>query len=603
MEKTAKKGDLSNQVRLWKYYFDINNAQRDTIAGVKWLKMAADGGDTESEFYLGSCYYRGINFGIQKDLPRAVYYTKKAADQGLPIALSAMAYLYEMGEGVEKNLDIANNYYKQAALKGDAIGMAQYGAKLITDRATYDQGMLMLQQAAEQDNVEAQVTLAAQYVTKKDYAKVLKYALPAAEQGNAVAQVFMATIYAAGEGGLVKDLNQAHYWAQKAAESGLGRGYAALGMADVEQENYAFAKQYFDKGAELNDDLSFYYLGQMYYEGLGVEKSLDLAIDYLKRAVDLGNTDAKVILSAIYTDEGIHGNQSQQLATELAESGDVRGIILQAENYLSGNGVPKNEEKAFALYKQAADLNDDFAKKRLVYMYNNGVGTNKNLKKAFDLALELAKKDDAELYGFVAKSYYWGNGTAINYPEARYWGEKGAMLQDTLSYYTMGLYYFDGKATTPNYAKALDYFKKGAQLGNGDCYYGCFLCHHFGGANLRNFTLAFKEISKALNLLKNTSDNLILAQYNMAICYYNGRGTAVNKAKAFYWFKKAAENESVDNEESAQKAKYNAQYNVAYCYGTGTGTTRNDEKAKYWMRKAAANGSQEAKKMLQVMGW
>ena len=59
--------------------------------------------------------------------------------------------------------------------------------------------------------------------------------------------------------------------------------------------------------------------------------------------------------------------------------------------------------------------------------------------------------------------------------------------------------------------------------------------------------------------------------------YSNGKGTAVDKAKALMWYEKAAE-----------QGHASAQFNCGVMYYNGQGTAVDDSKAKAWLQKAAA---------------
>lgn len=73
------------------------------------------------------------------------------------------------------------------------------------------------------------------------------------------------------------------------------------------------------------------------------------------------------------------------------------------------------------------------------------------------------------------------------------------------------------------------------------------------------------------------------AQYNLALCLYNGQGAAQDREHAIEWWMKAAE-----------QGLPQAQYNLALCYATGQGVERNPQAAVLWWKKAADLGMQDA---------
>jgi len=62
-----------------------------------------------------TCYMMGE--GVPSDLVQAVYWWRKAAEQGHPPALGRMGVCFERGEGVEKDPIEAYAYYKLAGMK------------------------------------------------------------------------------------------------------------------------------------------------------------------------------------------------------------------------------------------------------------------------------------------------------------------------------------------------------------------------------------------------------------------------------------------------------------------------------------------------------
>lgn len=78
----------------------------------------AEQGKAEKQFWLGLCYYYGINF--EKDLQRAEHWYRKAAEQGLADAQTLLGLMYQDGTGVPKNLDEATKWLRNAADQNQA---------------------------------------------------------------------------------------------------------------------------------------------------------------------------------------------------------------------------------------------------------------------------------------------------------------------------------------------------------------------------------------------------------------------------------------------------------------------------------------------------
>ena len=604
LTKKANKGDVESMMKLCQYY--ASEEHNDTLLFSKYLELAADAGDAAAQTEMGVGLMKGL-YGLHMDVDKALYYTRKAANQGNNNAIYNLGLFYLNGVSVEKDTDKARTYFEQAAMQGVAAAQFYYGACLSTDSTTIDQAYFWIQKAADPGYIPAFAVVAEHALTEQaDYAKALKYAQMAADGGDVGGMYLLGLMYYMGYG-VDKDLDQARYWAQQAADRESDVGYTLLGQLYYDEESYIFAKSYLEKGANLGNNQARLLLADMYHEGKGVEKDTEKARALLQDAIADGSDEAKLALSMYNLADNHNDPDAVAHDKQTAEGNDPVALFILSNRYEVGKGVEKDLNKSFALCKKAADMGYALAQYIVAMYYEKGKGTAKDNKEAFNYLLKSAKQDCDIAYGTLAECYYRGRGTAVNYPEARYWGKKGVETNDSMACYVMGCYYYDGKATSPDYVKALNYFQKSAELGSPDGLYGCYLCHKFGDPSIRDYNLAFKEIRQALDLFKKDRtdrENILFAQYNLAICYQNGEGTAIDYKKAFYWFSRAAKNKNdgdSDDSELDREAIGMAQYNVAYYYYQGIGTAVNVTKAKYWLRKSAANGCQEAKEFLRKM--
>jgi len=76
-------------------------AKPDKAAGLDMLLDLAKDGYPAAMWRIGASYYSGRT--IKKDARAAAFWFRQAADKGLGIAMSDLAYLYENGDGVAKD--------------------------------------------------------------------------------------------------------------------------------------------------------------------------------------------------------------------------------------------------------------------------------------------------------------------------------------------------------------------------------------------------------------------------------------------------------------------------------------------------------------------
>ena len=148
--------------------------------------------DAKAQFDLGLCYYN------RKDSSKAVYWYKKAAEQGYAPAQYNLGVCYGNGIGVEKDPIQAVYWYKKAA---------------------------------EQGHNQAQCNLGVYYDCnigeKRDMAQAVYWYKKAAEQGYAPAQYNLGACYEFGTG-VEKNKEQAVYWYKQAAKQGIGSAKDSL---------------------------------------------------------------------------------------------------------------------------------------------------------------------------------------------------------------------------------------------------------------------------------------------------------------------------------------------------------------------------------------
>ena len=175
--------------------------------------------------------------------------------------------------------------------------------------------------------------------TSDEYEREYRFALAASALGNADAMLYLGEMYQGShiEAARSSDnpVQDAVSWWNKAAESGVARGYTNIGLLYMHETvpgggdsfgsipyDPATAVEYYEKGAEGNDMKAFRYLGLCYQDGIGVDADAAKAEDFFRQAY---------------------------------EAGDSTGGMYYAEYLLDGRGGTQDVDKAISILKELVD--------------------------------------------------------------------------------------------------------------------------------------------------------------------------------------------------------------------------------------------------------
>jgi uncharacterized protein len=243
---------------------------RDLMA--KALHEAAVGGHANAWIDYGRCLWNG--WGVPQDRHEAIAAYKRAADLGSDFGAYLAAYnLY----WTFKRYDEAHAFALKALEGEDPEGKIRYLLGLMAyhgrGRPKDMQASLAFhQQAAVRGNADAYFELfvyAVSGVGDKD--KAIFYLKEAGRRDQPRAAANLGALYATGQmAGIEKDLAQSVKWYKRAADLGMGRAAAALGVMALRGE-----------GMERNPRAAKAYLARA--EALGFDVDEYLAANQLKR--------------------------------------------------------------------------------------------------------------------------------------------------------------------------------------------------------------------------------------------------------------------------------------------------------------------------------
>jgi TPR repeat protein len=232
-------------------------------------KVLAEKGDSQAQYWLSIQYSDG-NGVISIDPKLSFYWSQKAAENFNPDAQYALAFNYERGYGVDKNLPLAIEYYKKCSTNGQGKWQSEAQVKLATMTwSGIDTGLdpnyvyELITKAVLQKNSSACCILGIMHLRNgfkpedQSIAKVLFEV--GADQGYSRSQFFL--------GGLL--------WKGAYIEHDLPR--AAELMSKSAQQGYPDAQ---------------YLLSKFFKEGIGLPRDDNKAIEWCEKAVNGGNKDA-----------------------------------------------------------------------------------------------------------------------------------------------------------------------------------------------------------------------------------------------------------------------------------------------------------------------
>ena len=200
--------DPENQYR-WGSTYESRGGEINYTEAVYWYRKAAEQGYVDAQFSLGGMYDNGK--GVEQDDEQAVYWYRKAAEQGHAKAQNDLGFMYATGAGIEEDSKKAVYWFRKAAEQGYA-------------RAQSNLGLLYRKGEGVQQSYGRAVYWLSRVQSKSaqkivDQIKEAQRKEKAARRGNAVAQFNLGEVYESGRG-FGKSDEQASIWYVKAALQG-----------------------------------------------------------------------------------------------------------------------------------------------------------------------------------------------------------------------------------------------------------------------------------------------------------------------------------------------------------------------------------------------
>lgn len=389
-----------------------------SLCGADELLLAARRGDAASQLALGGEFFYGRNRNANPAL--ALYWFRRAADNGLPAAQYNFGLCLLKGWGCEKNPAAAFRYLQQAAVNGvdkaaiyyaellfDGVESGNFAGEMIPEVAPdREKALDILRRSAGNGSTQAMLQLARYLFTDAvkhgdELYQMLKNYVEKSADPDPEALVIYAACVRSGIGGNIPDPPL---------------GIKILRRAAVKQHPEAMAQ-----------------LAEMLFNGFGTPADKVQALELYDKAIALGSSRA------------------------MTDLGQLK---------LAGYHTAHDPAGAFDLFSAAAKKNYPPAIRKLGDCHALGIGTSRNPDMAMSLYLRAAEAGDAEAMFKLGTCYRDGECTAADPAKAFYFFQLAARAGHTGGIRETGKALLDGRGIKSDFVQGMELLRRAAGLGD-----------------------------------------------------------------------------------------------------------------------------------------
>jgi TPR repeat protein len=178
-------------------------------------------------------------------------------------------------------------------------------------------------------------------------------------------------------------------------------------VADYHHHNYIQALNGFYALAKQGDPRAEYNLGLMYANGNGVHQSTPKAKQWFEKSAHQGYGAAQYNVAKFYQLEAQNDPALYEKAKEWYEKATKAGVVQALNNlailYMNGQGVDKDEQKAFTLFLEGANQQDHAAEFNVALLYGWGEKITHDKMKAYTYLKRALKAGKSQASGYLDK--------------------------------------------------------------------------------------------------------------------------------------------------------------------------------------------------------
>ena len=365
--------------------------------------------------------------------------------------LFEQAKAYDLGIGVEEDKHKAAYLYREAMNQGDKRAKHNLALLLVMEEDSLSDasmGIQMLQELADEGETTSIYSLGGCYMNGK---------------------------------GVTQDIDKGLELYHTASDLGLGIATYSIGAYYFNEcHDIETGMVYCEKAAEQGFAFAASILEQIYEEGMGVEKDIDKAMSYMKRAAELGDANCQLKYGMLLcrTDR----KQGIEWMIKSANQKNPAALFIVGREYLNCDsplfsdpqhfhiGVQMLREAAALGVKDASDFlahygleREQKLDERMAWLYNILDNTDRDsAQKAFQQLYECSEIGDPIAQCIMGIGYYYGTFVEQDKEEGMMLLKKACDCDCTDALNTIGMVLNEEK----RYEESFPFHKRSAELGD-----------------------------------------------------------------------------------------------------------------------------------------
>lgn len=305
----------------------------------------------------------------EKEWEETLPYVLVEAQKGNPQAVHLLGYAYFTGRGVDRDLEQAEHWYREALAAGYIYSEVHLGVLAASSNGKdpdYEGAREFLQHAYK---VEGWPEAARELARLEYYGlggernpeRAAKLYEEAARGGDRIAQANIGLLYANGDGVPASPARAAFFLRQSAEQ---GDAYSQYGLADCYLRGFGVPANppmgwvWMDRAAQQGHQLAMRELARAYFRGEeGVAKNPALALPWMVKLAEAGDVEAMLAAGLMYAGENGFAANDREAAHWLhqaAKRGRVEAQYILGTFFEQGRAIAKDLKEAARWYEKAA---------------------------------------------------------------------------------------------------------------------------------------------------------------------------------------------------------------------------------------------------------